>query len=218
MGKFSNWFLTGFAALFLIPSTLVIISWNAIPGDSMYSLKTGLEDILLTSISGTALASNVSIKYTERRFDEATILLDRKGSTTGYSLLVAEAKDSQKIITEKQDLKQKEELVAKIENYKREIQQKQTNIQSGQDHIPVVADQSITSTSTTEPTQSEEVEVVQAQTEQEVIEDLEVVIEELEEIQEDIEHQLPEQASFKAQENAGKKEKEYNDPKDKKTR
>ncbi len=229
MGKFSNWFLTGFAALFLIPSTLVMISWNAIPGDSLYSLKTGLEDVLLTSISGTALASSVSVKYTERRFDEAVTLLDKKGSTAGYTLLVEEAKDSQKIITKKQDIKQKQELVAKIESYKKEIVQKQVAIQSGEDHVPVAANTptqpvptkkpnvftkpkptetpiptTTTAVPTMEPTKTRKtkIEVVQAKTEEEVIKNLEDVLWELEEIQEEIEIQLPEQASERAQQNA----------------
>ena len=229
MGKFTSWFLTGFAVLFLIPSTLVMISWNAIPGDSLYSLKTGLEDVLLTSISGTALASSVSVKYTERRHDEAMLLLDRKGSTTGYSLLVAEAKGSQEIITKKQDIEQKEELVAKIESYKQEIVQKQIDIQSGQDIVPVAENDPVVTTTTTKPTtltktptpiptynvptptaiptETAEVVVIQAQTEEEVVEDLAEIIEELEEIQDEIEFDLPEQASDRAKERAGKKEK-----------
>lgn len=215
MNRFLNWFSGIFAVVFLIPSFLVMVSWNAIPGDFTYGVKTGLEDVLLAFVSNTSFAPRVSAAYTERRFTEATKLLDEKGSTVGYTLLVAEAKQTQDFIIENNDSKSAQELIQKIEQYEREIETKKIAIQQGRTSIPVASRTADTSTgSKSSPSQPaavnqplpapqpivktpppdikpSKVEVVVATSEQEVIEDLEEVQEELEEIREEIERNMP---------------------------
>ncbi|MBI4153541.1 hypothetical protein HY503_00865 [Candidatus Woesebacteria bacterium] len=124
MRKFFNWFSSAFAILFAIPSFLILISWNALPGDSLYGVKTGLEDIALATTIRTPLASAFSLNFTERRFSEANRLLAKSGSTLGYTLLVAEAKETQTIIVDQKDSKKAEELVTKIEEYQKNIEEK----------------------------------------------------------------------------------------------
>lgn len=136
MRSFLNWFLSGFAILFAVPSFLILISWNALPGDRLYSLKTGLEDITLTLTLKTPLSSKLSVKYTDRRFSEASRLLSKKGSSIGYNLLVSEANQSKDIIVQNQDSKSAAELVAKIDNYQKNIEQKKIAIQTGGISIP----------------------------------------------------------------------------------
>lgn len=238
-----SWIATGFAVFFFIPSFLIMVSWNAIPGDKLYSLKTGIEDASLSVLGKTKLASSFSVKYTDRRYSEAIILLDKKGSTAGYTLLVAEAKESKNLLIETNNAKNAQELIAKIEQYQEEIEQKKVLIQTGQSTVPT---KQTTSTAVTIPTtqvptqpsvktpspvkttipvstpvpapppvvttaQNEEIEIVQAESEEEVIEDLEDTQEELEDIIDEIEHELPEQASFRAQEQAGPKDKKEKD-------
>ncbi len=137
MRRYLNWFLNGFAITFAVPSFLIIISWNAIPGDKLYGIKTGLENIALGITIKTPIASILSVKYTERRFSEANALLSKKGSTLGYTLLVNEAKESTKILKDKKDKGQAKELVKKIDEYKKQISQKKAAIETGQIDIPV---------------------------------------------------------------------------------
>ncbi len=137
MRRYVNWFLNGFAITFAVPSFLIIISWNAIPGDHLYGIKTGLEKVALGVTIKTPLASILSVKYTERRFSEANTLLTKKGSTLGYNLLVAETKNSKTIIVDKKDKSQAKELVAKIEEYQKKIAEKKLAIETGTITIPV---------------------------------------------------------------------------------
>ena len=213
-----SWIGTGFAALLFIPSLLIMVSWGAIPGDRLYSLKTGIEDTSLSVLGKTKLASSFSVKYTDRRYSEAIVLLDKKGSTAGYTLLVAEAKESKKLLVETNNTKNARELVAKIKKYQEEIEQKKIPIQTGQTTVPTaktptpVETQPIATPVTTPPrvvttAEDEEIEIVPAESEEEVIEDLEETQDELGDIIDEIEHELPEQASFRAQEQAGPKEK-----------
>ena len=210
-----SWIGTGFAALFFIPSLLIMVSWGAIPGDRLYSLKTGIEDVSLSVMGKTKLASSFSVKYTDRRYSEAILLLDKKGSTAGYTLLVAEAKESKKLLVETNNTENAQELVAKIKKYQEEIEQKKISIQTGQTTVVVAPAPVSTSVPTPPPVvttaQDEEIEIVQAESEEEVIEDLEETQEELGDIIDEIEHELPEQASSKAHERAGPKEKKEKD-------
>lgn len=198
MKKFFSALFTGFALFFSIPTVLILASWNALPGESLYSVKSSLEDVALALTSNTPIATTFSVNFTDRRFTEAVRLLDKKGSTVGYELLVAEAQQTQNMIIKQQDVKNGAQLIRKIEEYQTEIKTKQAEVQ-GQVSVPSRADQS--PSPTTPPSTSGEnntviiivpVEVViEEEDPEEVIDNLEEVLEELEEIIEDIEEGLP---------------------------
>ena len=102
MKKFLSALLTGFALFFSIPTVLILASWNALPGQALYSVKSSMEDVALALTANTRIATAFSVNFTDRRFDEAVKLLDKKGSTAGYELLVAEAQQSQGMVIDKQ--------------------------------------------------------------------------------------------------------------------
>lgn len=58
-----------------IPTTLILASWNAVPGDSTYKLKVGLEQAMLGVAPSENIKNTLQIKYTERRFDEVEKVL-----------------------------------------------------------------------------------------------------------------------------------------------
>ena len=130
MKKFFNNFLTVFAIVFATPSFLILISWNSLPGEFLYPLKTSLEDVALAITIRTPIASAFSINFTQRRFSEANRLLAKNGSTVGYSLLVAEASESKEIILGQSDTAKAKELSAKIEEYKKNIEEKKQALQA----------------------------------------------------------------------------------------
>jgi hypothetical protein len=228
--NFLNWFSAGFAAFFFIPTLLIMVSWNAVPGDSLYGLKTALEDVALALTIRTPLASTLSVGYTERRFSEANVLLSKNGSTVGYKLLVSEAGDSKDIIVDKKDTKKAAQLITQIEGYQKDIEQKQQLIRQGQLAIPTkqatfptagtpaptsqatpvpAAAPPITVTATPKPTAPS---VITAdESDDEVLQNLEDTNIELEKIIDEIKKKLPEQASPQAQEaieNANEKKEE----------
>jgi hypothetical protein len=218
MKSFLNWFLTGFAAFFSVPTLLIIISWNALPGDRLYSLKTSLEDVALVITSRTPLASTLSVKYTQRRFSEANTLLAKKGSTIGYKLLVTETQESKKIIMDQKDTKKAEVLINKIEKYQKEIEQKQIAIKTGGVNVPVSkTSQPTTVTTTPLPIKTPTVAVLQptpkappvitpAKSQEEVIKDLEKTNQELEKVKEEIKEEYRDLREEKNEE----KEKNHN--------
>lgn len=82
--------------LLFIPTTLVIASWNSLPGDFIYPVKLSLERSLLVLVSPSyEVSGQLQMKYTERRFADARRLLADKNSVTGLPYLdkqVEEAK------------------------------------------------------------------------------------------------------------------------------
>jgi hypothetical protein len=210
--KFLNIFLTGFAAFFSIPTILILASWNAIPGESLYSIKTGLEDVVLTLTINTPLASAFSVNFTDRRYTEATKLLAKEGSSVGYELLVAEAQQTQNIVIKKKDVKNGAQLINKIEEYQTQIQEKKVEIQTQAANqpssvttpkaatpapTPVTIQQPTTPAPSTEEKQTVIINkptevVIEEEEPEEVIDNLEDTIDELEEIKEEVEQQLPE--------------------------
>lgn len=147
MRRLLDGLITAVALIFFIPTILVLISWNAIPGDGLYPLKTGLEDVTLLILSGTPFVPKASIKFTDRRLSEATTLLSRKGSTVGYELLVAEAQQTQTYIVQKNDVTDSAAFVQNIDAYQKQIAQTKAQVAANA-QIP------ITPTATTIPATS----------------------------------------------------------------
>jgi hypothetical protein len=244
MKQFINRALTAFAIIFAIPSFLILISWNALPGDTLYGVKTSLEDVALALTIKTPLASIFSVNFTQRRFNEANRLLAKSGSTLGYSLLVAEASQSRDIIIDQADVRQARELVAKIEAYQKTIDEKKqvlrtqptailpsttpsslkaptyvTPTSSVSSPIPTLTVSPLATTPTTSvvvtPTPTTSQETPPVD---DIIDDLDQTSEELEEIKDEINRQLPQQASEQAiqqQEERDKREDEKKDNSDK---
>jgi len=121
---------TAIVLILAVPTTLILASWNSIPGDKLYPVKTGLENVTLFIFSGTPLVPKVSMKFTDRRLTEATKLLDKKGSTVGYSLLVAGAKQTQTYISEKGDIQSGTQFIQNIDGYKKQIEQTKIQVQN----------------------------------------------------------------------------------------
>jgi len=121
---------TAVALLLFIPTVLILVSWNAIPGDRLYSLKSSLEDGVILIFSGTPFLPKVSMKFTDRRLNEATVLLSKKGSTVGYDLLVAEAKQTQNYIIKKDDAQSSVQFSKNIAGYKKEIEKKKIEVRA----------------------------------------------------------------------------------------
>lgn len=81
------------------PSVMIVASWNALPGDSIYGVKLALEKTALALASPSyATAGTLQIKYTERRYAEAKQLLASKQSIQGLPYLEQQIAETKKAI------------------------------------------------------------------------------------------------------------------------
>ncbi|MBI4034902.1 MAG: hypothetical protein HY381_00710 [Candidatus Chisholmbacteria bacterium] len=79
------------AAILLIPSLLILASWNTLPGDTLYSTKRSLEQVALAILSPSYQAeTTLHTKLITRRLEEADITIDKKTSSQGLEELKAQ--------------------------------------------------------------------------------------------------------------------------------
>lgn len=75
----------------LVPSTMAIASWNAVPGDLTYSWKIVLEkSLLLVLRPSKELSSSTQVAITQRRFSEATQMFSSNQAQVGLTNLTAQ--------------------------------------------------------------------------------------------------------------------------------
>jgi len=119
---------TFLAVLLSVPTILILLSWNALPGDAIYSVKTGLEKIALRVVGGTQLERRLEVKYTERRFGEAEELLSQKSSTLGLAYLLPQAHTAKEKVIEAQDIEVKEELIEDLAEFNQKLEERKDKV------------------------------------------------------------------------------------------
>lgn len=136
------------------PAALALISNNAVPGDSTYPIKRGLEEVIVrvASIHPTT-ETWFSIERSGRRFEESKILLTAGKSEANTSLdeLVSQTEAVSKEIAKIQDPVKKQELKDKlsteIKKYDEGLEKIQQQIaQSSQAQQPSVVSTPVPST------------------------------------------------------------------------
>ncbi len=139
MRKVLGILISVFAVFFSVPTGLILASWNALPGDSLYTTKRALENVTLTVVQSTPLASSFSVSFTDRRYKEADKLLATKGSTLGYSLLVEQAQQTKNIIVDQKNTQQADQLIQNIDQYEKLIETKKSIVAAeAQQAAPIV--------------------------------------------------------------------------------
>ena len=97
------------------PTTMIIASWNALPGDPMYGVKLTLEKAALAVASPSyASSGTLQIKYTERRYAETKQLLASRQSIEGLPYLEQQIAETKKMI---ENAPNKESQVALAKQY-----------------------------------------------------------------------------------------------------
>jgi len=71
MKKITNIIIWALLLFLITPTTMVLASWNSVPGDATYPWKLSLEKVLLMFMNPSSkLASTTQVKIAERRFGE----------------------------------------------------------------------------------------------------------------------------------------------------
>lgn len=129
------------AILFFPPSVLALISNNAVPGDITYPVKVKLEEgiVFLTSFNPNTEIW-FSVTRSDRRFQEASILLDR-GETASQTLteLVTQTDIAAGEISQITDKSQKEKYVANLQESIQKYDDGLSAIQQRQQSVQVIS-------------------------------------------------------------------------------
>jgi len=123
-------------AVLAVPTFLILITWNSLPGDRLYPIKRGLEKVALTFAGADfQTKSTLNSKLVARRFDEADTLLDRSSTiglrefnlevqTTKNDLLEAQQKVKKKEKVQKQTTK----FITQLKEYNQELESRKKNL------------------------------------------------------------------------------------------
>ena len=126
-------FILGLVLILAVPATLILASWNAVPSDSSYKIKVGLEKAILGVTLSDNLKTSLEIKYTERRFNEVEKLIETdvtKSKLVDESLTnltnqaIASKNSLQKIQNSEEKTVQTENLIATLESISVKIEEK----------------------------------------------------------------------------------------------
>jgi hypothetical protein len=133
MQKYLDLFSWWFLALFAIPTLLIMGSWNSLPGEFMYPVKIGLEKTLLFFAKPSYSAeAGLNVKYTERRFSEAKVLLANKQSGDGLSYLSQQVEATQAVINRAPNAETKKKLakqyIATLRTVSAQLSEERTQI------------------------------------------------------------------------------------------
>lgn len=115
-----------FLAVFLAPPTLLIlITWNALPGQSLYPVKRGLEEVPRLAFGKTKTAANYEVLLADRRFIEATTLI-KSHNTLGLSELNTSIALAKTKVEETQNTQAEEKLVDNLLVYDQKLEEQKT--------------------------------------------------------------------------------------------
>lgn len=103
MNKTVNTIVWVILFLLIIPSSLVVASWNSLPGSHLYQFKLFAEQALVTITPSDQAKGTLQIAYTQRRFDDAKRLLADNTSGSGLSYLDTQINTTRKAIVETPD-------------------------------------------------------------------------------------------------------------------
>lgn len=133
-------FVLGLILILFVPAILILASWNAVPGDSTYSIKVGLEKAILGVTPSDNLKTALEIKYTERRFTEVEKIISNNninfsinGSQNKYldeslnnltKQAIASKNSLQKIQNSDEKIAQTESLISTLESISSKIEEK----------------------------------------------------------------------------------------------
>jgi len=130
-----NWLYLTTIIILAIPSSLILVSWNALPGNFLYPIKRGLENTTLMLL-GPSLNTKFSLRsrFLERRFNEATTLL-AQSSVAGLFFLNEDLKSARAdFLANKESTDPRQfsnevnKLIYQLEVYNQELEQQKQSI------------------------------------------------------------------------------------------
>lgn len=133
------------AVILFPPASLAVVSNNAVPGDTTYPIKRGLEDVIyaIASLNSTSKAWFSAVR-SDRRFREfSTLIAQGKSASDTLEELVAQTQVAAEQLKKINDPIKKQELIAQlsesIDKYSQKLEEVSITSQPSSSQLPVVA-------------------------------------------------------------------------------
>jgi len=136
VGKTLNTIGIILTVLFIVPTAMIVVTWDTLPGQKLYPVKRSLERIALSIVGGNfEVKTGFQAKLVERRFEESTKMLAQASTVdvSNFTQEVKEVKNNIIVQAEKTDVVQSEvaikkadELIVQLKKYDTELEKKKT--------------------------------------------------------------------------------------------
>lgn len=181
----------GLIVILLLPTGMVLASQDAVPGDSTYGIKRGLENVIAKAASvHPATRTYFKTDFSKRRFKEAVTLIDR-GDNASNSLkeLVSQTKSAADSMNDVSDKNLRKQFASDLSKQIDEYDKKLAKIEENKKNPTPAPKPSVTTNlrNTLTPTPTP-VSQVSTETEQ-TIEELRRIREELEQVKNQLNNQ-----------------------------
>lgn len=126
------------AVILALPTSLILITWNTLPGQRLYGIKRGLEEVPRIAFGKTKVAADYEVAISDRRFSEAVTLV-KADNTLGLTELNTSIKTTETKVLETQNTQAKEKFINNLETYNAKLEaQKQTLVATAPPPVTVV--------------------------------------------------------------------------------
>lgn len=134
-----------------IPTSLILVTWKALPGENLYGVKRGLEEVPRVAFGKTQIAADYEVAIADRRFSEATTLV-KTNHTAGLVELKKSITQATTVVTQTQNETAKTKLVDNLIVYQKALgEQKKTVFLPAVEVQPVQKPQVIIATVSPKP-------------------------------------------------------------------
>lgn len=127
MGGFLKVFSSFFAVALALPTFLVLMTWNALPGQNLYPLKRGLEEVPRLAFGKTKVAADYEVALADRRFIEATTLV-KTNDTAGLVELKKSISQASVSVTETKNETAKDKLIDNLIVYQKTLEEEKKTV------------------------------------------------------------------------------------------
>lgn len=119
------------AVVLAIPTSLILVTWNTLPGQTLYPVKRGLEEgpRLAFHLAGSKTAADYEVYLADRRFSEA-ITLVKSDNTLGLTELTSSLKTTEQKVIETQNDQAREKLVQNLIAYDQKLETQKVALQT----------------------------------------------------------------------------------------
>lgn len=133
MGNWIGKITTGLMLFLAVPSSAILITWNTLPGEPLYPVKRGLENVALVILSPSFKAkSSLQAELIGRRTTEATKVLVAQNSSQGLTELRTQVQSATLETAAAKDPQAQAEaatkLIAKLEETNKVLETSKTTI------------------------------------------------------------------------------------------
>lgn len=109
------------ALVLILPTSVILGTWNLLPGEQFYNVKRSLENVPKIALGNSAASADYEVALTNRRFDEASTLV-KSNNTLGLSEFNNSLQSAEQKVISTNNTAAKQKLISDLNTYNQQLQ------------------------------------------------------------------------------------------------